>query len=239
MQPATSLLRRRALATAALFLGLAAAQAQGLPPPAPQNVLQLAATGSVEVRQDLLSMALGTTREGEDPAAVQRELTAAVDAALAQAKPLVQPGALDVRTGRFGLAPRWRDGRVDGWTGSADILIEGHDFARIAQAATRVTTLSVRGVSFGLSNTARERAEHDAQAQAVQRFRAKADELARSFGFAGYTLREVAVSANEPGYATMRMAAPMAPGVAAAAPVPVEAGKTEVRITVSGSVQLR
>lgn len=228
------------LAATAVFASVSGvARAQGLPVAPPSNVLQLAASGTVEAQQDLLTMDLGTTREGEDAAAVQGQLTAAVDAALAQVKPAVRPGELEVRTGRFGLTPRWRDGRIDGWTGSADILLQGRDFARITQAAARVATLSVRGVSFALSRAERERAEHEAQAQAVQRFRAKADELAHSFGFSGYALREVAVNAEDQGFVPMRMAAPpMAAGVAAA-PVPVDAGKTTVRVTVSGSVQLR
>jgi predicted secreted protein len=232
---------RSAATLAATVVLLAAApivRAQELPAAPPRNVLQLAATGTVEAQQDLLTMDLGTTREGEDAAAVQGQLTAAVDAALAQVKSAVRPGELDVRTGRFGLAPRWRDGRIDGWTGTADILLQGRDFARITQAAARVTTLSVRGVTFALSRAERDRAEHEAQAQAVQRFRGKADELARSFGFSGYSLREVSVNAEDQGFAPVRMAAaPMAAG--AASPVPVEAGKTTVRVTVSGSVQLR
>jgi predicted secreted protein len=233
-------LPRAALMATVVFLGAAAfARAQELPAAPPRNVLQLAATGAVEAQQDQLTMDLGTTREGEGAAAVQGQLTAAVDAALAQVKPAVRPGELDVRTGRFGLAPRWRDGRVDGWTGTADIVLQGRDFARITQAAARVTTLSVRGVTFTLSRAERDRAEHDAQAQAVQRFRAKADELAHGFGFSGYSLREVTVNAEDQGFAPVRMAAaPMAAG-AAAAPVPIEAGKTTVRVTVSGSVQLR
>ena len=232
----------RSAATLAASVVLLAAtpivRAQDLPAVPPRNVLQLAATGTVEAQQDLLTMDLGTTREGEDAAAVQGQLTAAVGAALAQLKSAVRPGELAVRTGRFGLAPRWREGRIDGWTGTADILLQGRDFARITQAAARVTTLSVRGVTFALSRAERDRAEHEAQAQAVQRFRGKADELARSFGFSGYSLREVTVNAEDQGFAPVRMAAaPMAAG--AAAPVPVEAGKTTVRVTVSGSVQLR
>jgi predicted secreted protein len=239
MQTATRLPFAALTATVVLLAAAAGVRAQDLPAPPPHDVLQLAATGTVEAQQDLLTMDLATTREGEDAAVVQRQLTAAVDAALGQVKPFVQPGQLDVRTGRFGLAPRWRDGHIDGWTGTADVLLEGRDFGRITQTASRVTTLSVRGVSFGLSRAERERVEHEAQAQAVQRFRAKADELARSFGFSGYALREVSVSADDQGYLPMRMAAPAAAAMGTAAPVPIEAGKTTVRVTVSGSVQLR
>jgi predicted secreted protein len=239
MQTSVRLPLAALIATVVFLAGAAGVRAQGLPAEPPRNVVQLAATGSVAAQQDLLTMDFGTTREGEDAAAVQGQLTAAVDAALAQLKPLVQPGRLDVRTNQFGLAPRWRDGHIDGWTGTADIVLEGRDFGRITQAAARVSTLSVRGVSFGLSPAERERVEHEAQAQAVARFRTKADELARSFGFTGYVLREVAVSAEDQGYRPLRMAAPAAAPMAAAAPVPLEAGKATVRVTVSGSVQLR
>lgn len=223
---------------AALLAGGMIARAQELPPAPLQNVLELSATGSVEAQQDLLSMDLGTTRDGPDAGTVQRQLTAAVEAALAQLKPAAQAGQMEVRTGHFGLSPRWKDGRIDGWSGTADVVLEGRDFTRITQAAARVTTLTVRSVGFGLSREERQRAEREAQADAVQQFRAKADELARSFGFAHYSLREVSVSSSEPGFGPVRMMA--APAMASTmAPVPIEAGKTVVRITVSGSVQMR
>jgi predicted secreted protein len=98
--------------------------------------------------------------------------------------------------------------------------------------------MTVAGVHFGLSREARTRVESDAQKIAIERFRAKAGELARGFGFAGYTLREVTVSStdNAPG---PRMYAMAASARAEAQPVPLEAGKQAVTITVSGSVQLK
>jgi predicted secreted protein len=59
-------------------------------------------------------------------------------------------------------------------------------------------------VGFSLSREQRARVEGEAQNQAIERFKAKAADLARGFGFAGYTLREVAVNANDPGYAAAR-----------------------------------
>ncbi len=35
---------------------------------------------------------------------------------------------------------------------------------------------------------------------AIERFKAKAAELAKGFGFSGYSLREVAVNANDQGF---------------------------------------
>lgn len=217
----------------------AALPAQTLPPP--QNVLQLQASGTVEVQQDLLQMHLSTARDGTDPAAVQAQLKTALDAALAEARKSAQPGQLDVRTGNFALYPRHnREGRIGGWTGTAELVLEGRDFARITQAAGRIQSLTLAGISFGLSREQRARVEGEAQAIAIERFKAKAAELARGFGFGGYTLREVAVNANEPGFAPrLRMAAQDARVSSAEAPVPVEPGKSTVVVTVSGSVQLR
>jgi predicted secreted protein len=224
---------------ALLALAAGTAQAQVLPPP--QNVLQLQATGTVEVQQDLLQMNLSTTREGSDPGAVQAQLKTALDAALAEARKSAQPGQLDVRTGNFALYPRHnREGRISGWQGTAELVLDGRDFSRISQTAARITTMTLAGVSFGLSREQRAKVEGEAQAQAIERFKAKAAELARNFGFAGYTLREVAVNANEPGFMPrMRMAAQEGRLASAEAAVPVEPGKSSVVVTVSGSVQLR
>ena len=230
---------RTILAGCALAAASALASAQVVPPP--QNVLQLQASGTVEVQQDLLQLSLTTAREGSDPVLVQSQLKTALDAALNEAKRNAQPGQLDVRTGNFALHPRHnREGRISGWTGSAELVLEGRDFARITQTAGRIQSMTLGGVSFGLSREQRARVEADAQAQAIERFKARAVELARGFGFTGYTLREVAVNTNEPGFVPrMRMAAQEARAAAADLAPPVEPGRSAVTVTVSGSVQLR
>ena len=227
------------LAATALLAGAAGLSAQTLPPP--QNVLQLQATGTVEVQQDLLTMNLTTARDGTDPTLVQTQLKTAVEAALAEARKSAQPGQMDVRTGNFALYPRHgRDGKINGWTGSAELVLEGRDFPRITQAAGRIQTMTLGGVGFGLSREQRAKVETDAQNIAIERFKAKAGELAKGFGFSGYTLREVSVNANEPGFIPrMRMQAMEAKAASADSAVPVEPGKSTVVVTVSGSVQLR
>lgn len=229
---------KKTLAVASLLLAASAISAQTLPPP--QNVLQLAASGTVEVQQDLLSLSLTTTREGSDAAGVQSQLKAALDAALAEVRKTAEPGQMDVRTGVFSVYPRYSGpGRITGWRGTAELVLEGRDFARITQAAARVSTMTIANVGFGLSREQRAKVETDAQAMAIERFKAKASELARGFGFSGYTLREVSVASNDIGpVPRMRMTA-QASAMSEASPVPVEAGKASVTVTVSGSVQLR
>jgi len=209
-------------------------------PPA-QNVVQLSATGTVEVPQDLLSISMNTTRDGSDASAVQNQLKSAIDAALVEAKKAAQPGQLDVRTGNFSLYPRYgRDGKPIGWQGSAELVLEGRDFARISSTAGKIQTLTIGSVGFGLSREQRTKVEGDAQGMAIERFKARAAEIARGFGFAGYTLREVNISANDQGFTPRpRMMAAEAKAASADSALPVEAGKTSVVVTASGSVQLK
>ncbi|MGJ7563534.1 SIMPL domain-containing protein [Variovorax sp. GB1R11] len=229
------------LAACAALAVASTALAQNVVAPAPQNVLQLTASGTVEVQQDLLSMTLSTTREATDAATVQSQLKAALDAALTEAKKSAQPGQLDVRTGNFSLSPRYtKDGKINGWQGSSELVLEGRDFPRITQAAGRITTLTVANVGFGLSREQRARTETEAQTTAIENFKQKAGELAKGFGFGGYTLREVSVNASDSGPIRPRMMAMQAKSFSSSdAAVPVEAGKTSVVVSVSGAVQLK
>lgn len=215
--------------------------AQPNPPPPPQNVIQLAANGSVEVQQDLLTISMSATREGADATVIQTQLKAALETALAEAKRSAQPGQLDVRTGNFSLYPRYgRDGKITAWQGTTELVIEGRDFARISATAAKIQTLTMGQVSFGLSREQRLKVEGDAQNQAIERFKARAADIAKSFGFAAYTLREVAVNTGDQGYVPRpRVMAMESKSSMIDAAVPVEAGKATVTVTVSGSVQLK
>ena len=227
----------KTIAALAMLVCAGAAAAQT---PPPQNVLQLSANGTVEVQQDMLSMTLSTTRDAAEAATVQTQLKAALDAALTEARKNAQPGQLDVRTGNFSLSPRYtREGKINGWQGSTELVLEGRDFPRITQTAGRISTLTVGNVGFGLSNEQRAKVETEAQSIAIENFKQKASELAKGFGFSGYSLREVSVNANEGGPIRPRMMAAQAKSMSADAPVPIEAGKTTVVVNVSGAVQLK
>lgn len=222
----------------ALVLAFAAAPAWAVDLP-PQNVVGLSASASVEVTKDLLNVTLSTTREGNDAAAVQTALKQALDAALTEAKKAAKPGQIDVQTGNFSLFPRYSSkGGITGWQGTAELGIEGRDIPGIAQLTGRITTMTIARVGTNLSREQREKVESDVAAQAIARYRAKAADYARQFGFTGFTVREVNVNSNEPvAYASAPMMRQSAM-VSSAESLPVELGKGTVSVTVNGTVQL-
>jgi predicted secreted protein len=207
----------------------------------PQNVVQLSANAAVEVQQDFLTISMSTTREATDAHVVQTQLKTALDSALSEAKKVSQPGQLDVRTGNFSLYPRYsKDGKINGWQGTSELVLEGRDFAKISALAGKIQTLTVGNVAFSLSREQRTKVETEAQHIAIDRFRVKAADIAKSFGMGNYMVREVTVNAGDQGYTPRPRMMEMSMKMASAdAPVPVEAGKSTVTVTVSGSVQLR
>jgi len=240
-QRSIQLPRFRTLVLTSLIAIGSLAHAQGVQPP-PLNVVNLSASGFLEAPQDWLSMSLSTTREGPDAVTVQNQLKAALESALAVARASAQLQQLEVRTGQFSLYPRYTDkGKISGWQGSTELVLEGRDFARISTTAGKIQTLTMSNMGFSLSREARLKLESDVQAMAIERFKSKAGEVARGFGFAGYSLREVAVSsADQEGRPFQPRAMAMeAKAAMSDAAVPVEPGKSTVNVTVSGSVQLK
>lgn len=224
------------LLISAVVMATGAARAEQAPP---QGVVSMSASATVEVTKDLLNVVLATTREGQDAGIVQSQLKQALDAALAEARKQAKPGQIDIQTGNFSLYPRYAPkGGISGWQGTAELVIEGKDMAGIGALTGRITTMTVARVSQGVSRELREKVEGEVTAQAIARYRAKAADYAKQFGYAGYVIREVNVGTSEPpGFMPIAMArAKMS--MAADESLPVEAGKAQVSVNVSGSVQL-
>lgn len=214
-----------------------AAQAEGVR----SNVVSFQSTATQEVTQDLLSVTLQAHREGLQAAEVQAALKQVLDAALTEAKRAAVPEGLEVRTGHFSINPRYvGNGRISGWQGSAQLVLEGTDTARIAQTAGKLNQLNVVNVSYGLSRALREKHESALMSQAIARFRQKADLLVKDFGFASYSLGEVSVQSGEPGFDSRPVLMAMRAKAAdvSDAPMPVEPGKGVLTMTVSGQIVL-
>lgn len=232
---------RHPLAVSALCLVLAAplarVQAQG----PSENQLSLSATASAEVTNDILVITFSTQREAQDASTVQTQLTQALNAALTEARKAAQPGQVDISTGSFSVQPRYASkGEPMKWQGVVELRAEGKDFDALTRLVGRIQTLSVAHVGYRLSREARDKVQAEVSAQAIARFRGQAETHAKAFGFSAFTLRAVEVSTGEAFVPPMpRFRVASAEMAAAAPPLPVEAGKSSVTATVSGSVQMK
>jgi predicted secreted protein len=239
------------LACMVVVVAAAAASAQAVaqavaPSPPLLGVLGLSASASVEVTRDVLVVTLSSTREGADAGAVQAQLKQALDAALAEARKAARPGQLDVQTGNFSIYPRYAtnsgvSGRatISGWQGSAELVVEGHDMAAIGQLTGRISTMTIAGVGYRLSREASQKVEGDVAAEAIARYRAKAADYAKQFGYAGYSIREVNVSSSDATFAPQPALRMQAASESRSEALSVEPGKATVTATVNGTVQMK
>lgn len=239
--PATYWRLRAFGGAAALCLGLVASNAFAQAAPQ-QNVVHLGASATQELTQDLLIVTLQASRDGTVAADVQAGLKLTMEAALTEARKTAMDKAMDVRTGGFSVQPRYNsNGRINGWQGTAQLILEGTDMARITQAAGRLNQLNVVSTGYGLSRALREQYESALTSQAIGRFKARAAQITADFGMKGYSLDEVSISSTEPGFQPRAYAVAMRASVAdaAEAPLPVEPGKGVLSVAVNGQIILK
>ena len=235
------------LATLLALPMAAAAQSAAMPvvpvvvaPKDPEGVVTLASSAQVQVPNDWITVQFSTSKEGTDANAVQAALKEALGAALAQARAVAKPdGHVEVQGGGFSLQPRFNNkGVVNGWTGTTSLVVQGRDMGTIAELAGKVQSMTVGSLDYSVSREAREKVEGELAAQAIARFRAKAADYAKSFGYGAFSIREVNVNVdnNQPPRPYAMKARTMSS--ADIAPLPVEAGSGTVTANVNGSVQL-
>ena len=218
----------------------AAAQAP-IGPKEPEGVVSLNSSATVQVPNDWITVQFTTSKEGTDANAVQAALKDALGTALAQARLVAKAdGHVEVQGGGFSLQPRFNaKGVVNGWTGTTSLVVQGRDMGTIAELAGRVQSMTVGSLDYSVSRDAREKVEGEVAAQAIARFRAKATEYAKAFGYATFTVRDanVAIDNGQPTPRPFRMKAALVSS--AGDSVPVEAGSGSVTANVNGSVQLK
>ena len=233
-------LMKKTLLTWALAAPLLAA-AQPAIQKEPEGVVSLNSSATLQVPNDWIVVQFSTTREGTDAAAVQAALKESLATALGQARQVARPdGHVEVQGGGFSLQPRFNNkGIINGWTGTTSLTVQGRDMQAIAELAGRVQSMTVGSLDYSVSREAREKVEGEVAAQAIARFRARAADYAKAFGYGSFVIREVNINFDngQPPPRPFRAKALMAPSMGEA--LPVEAGSGNVTANVNGSVQLR
>ena len=208
----------------------------------PEGVVSLNSSATVQIPNDWIEVQFGTSKEGTDAASVQAALKEALGTALAQARQVAKgDGHVEVQGGGFSLQPRFNNkGVVNGWTGTTSMTVQGRDMPAIADLAGRMQSMTVGSLDYSVSREAREKVEGDVAAQAIARFRTKAADYAKAFGYATFTVRDANVNIDngQPGPRPFRMKA-AAMSASVSEPLPVEAGSGSVTANVNGSIQLK
>ncbi|CAH0440399.1 SIMPL domain-containing protein [Ralstonia pseudosolanacearum] len=225
----------------AVMAGSALAQTPAAPAggwTSPSGVLSLDAQAVADVPTDTVTLTLGAEQDGPDPGAISAALSRKADDVIAQAK---RATGVQAESGGFSIYPNTdRNGKISVWRGRAEVRLTSKDFAAASKLAGQLANqMQVQNVNFTLSREARTAAETKLIDQAVNAFRDKAQATTKLFGYSNYAIREVHVSegGGSPGPRPLMRMAAMASD-SAPVPVPIEGGKAQVVVTISGAVQM-
>jgi predicted secreted protein len=207
--------------------------------PEPFNLVRLDAVVSSPITPDTAVMTLAAERSGTDASAITQQINKIMGDAVREAKAV---SGVEAITGNFSTNQQYDNrGNVIGWTVRSDLILKSKDFASLGKLSGNLsTTLKIMSSGFEVSRDLRAREESALLQRGLEAFQTKAKTAAQSLGFSSYILREVNIQqaqldgGNQPRPMMMARAA-----MADAAPVQIEAGRTAINLTVSGSIQLK
>ena len=205
-----------------------------------QNILNLDATVSAPITPDTAVVTMSAERTGADAALITQEVNALMASALREAKALE---GIEAATGNFSTYPQYDNkGQPNGWVVRYEMILKSKDFVAIGKLVGGLSKrLKITSNGFEVSRELKKLAEDKLVQLGLASFQSKALVAAKALGFSGYTLRQVSLQqalleGNQPRPMMMAMSAR---GAADSQELPVEAGRTALNLTVSGSVQLK
>lgn len=196
--------------------------------------VNLAVSASEEVDNDTLSATLFVQHEGNDPAELTSRVNGTVRQAVETAKQ--QPG-VQVQTLDYQTSPVYRNNTLSGWRVRQSIRLRGSDPAAISQLLGRLQqSLSLGGLSYGISAQQRARVEERLIRQAIERFRARAELISGEMGHRRYQLVQMNIDTND----AIPRAYPMQGMALRAESAPtLEPGSQRIEVQISGTIELR
>jgi predicted secreted protein len=216
--------------------GAASLHAQ-VPAALSQPTVTVSASSTVTVQNDRLQAWLRTEAESANPAAAASQVNAAIAKALASAKayPAVKVATAGYSTQQVSDKPK-----PNRWRVVQSLSLDSGDFTAAASLISRLQDddgLLLSGMGFSLADKTRRDAEDSVTQQAIKSWQARAQQATNGLGFAGWRPGHVMVQTGDGGrvYPMMRAQAMSSGG---AAPVAIEAGTTDVSVTVSGEAIL-
>jgi predicted secreted protein len=182
-----------------------------------------------------MQVTLATFAESRDPADVATAINRDMDWALQIARAV---DGVDVSTAGYQTYPVHKDNVIHSWRGQQNLMLEGTDHEAIGRLVGRLQEkLQVKSMQFSVSDDRRRAVENRLIGRALEAFRERAGIIGGNLEARGYRIVELNVNTSSqrpPVPYQARMAS-----MDAVAPVVSEAGESDIRVTISGTVELQ
>lgn len=200
------------------------------------TVVELSASASRPAANDRFHAQLYLEASAADAAEVANRLNRELGEALRSAR---QARNVTVRSGNQQAYPVFnREQKIESWRMRGELLLEAGDPAALSAAVTALQQqrLALSGIGQQPAPATRKQAEEGATEDAIRAFEMRAGQIAKTLGKA-YKIKRLSIAQEN-------MAPPLLRGVAMAmeakarAPMPLEAGESQVSVSVHGEIEL-
>ena len=201
------------------------------------NQVRLQSQQTESVSNDTMHVTLQTYAEMQDPAKLAARINQEMDWALAQVKQV--PG-VKLRTGSYQTWPITRKEVTTGWRGQQDLILESRDTQALSRLAGQLQAkLQIKSMNFSVSDEKRVTVENRLIDLALNAFRERAGIVGDNLKAGGYRIVELNVGTSTARPPMMHQARMASMSMEAADAVAVEGGESDVRVTVSGTIELQ
>ena len=204
--------------------------------PSHYDRINLAASAGRDVDTDTLVAMLYKQHQSTTQATAANEVNQAVNWAVEQAK----AAQVTVTTSSYRTNAVYHKQHIQAWRVHQSIRIESSDAKQMATLlATLQGRLSIQSLRDELSIAARERAEQEFIADALNAFQDRAAAIAKTLGRNGHRIVNINITTGggRPPPTLMRNARAMASS-ATVAPPAIETGRLRVEVHVTGTIEL-
>lgn len=201
------------------------------------NQVHLQAQQSESVSNDTMHVSLSSYGEARDPARLATQLNTDMEWALAIVR---QQEGVTASTGSYQTYPVHRDNVLKGWRGQQGLELEGKDSRQLSELIGRLQEkLQVKSIRFSVSEEKRHAVENRLIDRALEAFKQRARIVGDNLKAGGYRIVDIHVSSSAQRPPLPYQARMMAATTEDAAPVAVEAGESDVVVSVNGTVELQ
>lgn len=201
----------------------------------PPIAIDLSVEASRPAQNDLFRATVSADLTGPTVGEIARQVNAQVAEALKIAK--TYPG-IKAQSGANSTWPNYsKFGKIESWRMHSELSLESGDSVALSELIGKLqSSLAVSSIAKQPSPETRTKAENEAMLDALAAFRARAKTLADALE-KPYHLKKMTVNTNG------RFAQPMYRAtaksmVSEASPPPVEAGESQVSVSISGQIEL-
>lgn len=204
------------------------------------GVVSFSASATDIVKRDLMTATLTIREQGADRQKVSNAVTERSNRVLAALKKYADlNGALTAR--RTYPAYENNNRKTPIWHDMADITVKSTDFAAMSRFLTAVQNDAAIGdLHFSVSDSVQQKTRERLLNRAIGNFKQQAQVITNAMGGKGYKIVQMDLNGgNVMVFRSAVRSAPMMAKGAEAAQMDIESGDSEVRVDISGSIQVQ